>query len=88
MEVHADLDAAARLASERVAGEIRAELARQKRTANDMATELGIAPHTAGRRLNGERPFNVIELVAVCRWLGIDMVAVVGAGARESAAAS
>ncbi|WP_425837053.1 hypothetical protein [Microbacterium sp. PA5] len=88
MELHAQGEVAAKHASERIAGEIRAELARQKRTASDMAAVIGIAPHTAGRRLNGERPFNIVELAAVCRWLGVDMAGVVAKSLRDEAVAS
>ncbi|RKE60431.1 BetR domain-containing protein [Microbacterium sp. AG238] len=54
-----------------LAGEVRAEMARQKRTAGEMAGALGITPHTAGRRLNGATPFNVVELGNVAHWLGM-----------------
>ncbi|MGR9839052.1 helix-turn-helix domain-containing protein, partial [Escherichia coli] len=61
----------------RLAGEVRAELARQKRTAGEMAQVLGITAHTAGRRLSGAVPFNVTELDAVARWLGVDVASLV-----------
>lgn len=73
MELHAGDEAGVQLASQRVAAEIRAELARQKRTAREMAVVLGISEHTAGRRLSGDAPFNMIELAAACRWLGISL---------------
>ncbi|MCC4906927.1 helix-turn-helix transcriptional regulator [Microbacterium sp. cx-59] len=78
MELHASDEAANQLASQRLAGEMRAELARQKRTASDLAAALGITPHTVGRRLNGDVPFNMIELATACRWLGIDLTEFVG----------
>lgn len=56
----------------RVASEVRAELARQRKTAGDMATVLNMSAHTAGRRLNGDVPFDVVELVALGVWLGVD----------------
>ena len=59
-------------AAEVVASEVRAELARQHRTAGDLASVLQITPHTAGRRLRGEIPFDVIELVQIGLWLGVD----------------
>lgn len=58
-------------AARHFADEVRAELARQKKTATDMAAALKIKPHTAGRRLNGEVPFNVIEVFHLERWLGL-----------------
>lgn len=60
------------LASQRLAGEMRAELARQKRTATEAAATLGVTPATIGRRLSGETPFNVIEIASLCRWLGVE----------------
>lgn len=77
MELHADVEATDRVVSQQVAGEVRAEMARQKRTASELATVLGISAHTAGRRLNGESPFNVLELATVCRWLEVDLAALV-----------
>lgn len=71
MELHAG-DDPNRRASERLADEVRAELARQKRTAGDAAAAIGITAHTMGRRLNGSSPFNVLELDALGRWLGVD----------------
>lgn len=46
-------------------------MARQKRTAAELAAVVGISAHTAGRRLNGSSPFNVAELGELARWLGI-----------------
>lgn len=45
-------------------------MARQRRTALDLAEVLGVTPHTAGRRLNGDVPFTIVELVVVSAWLG------------------
>ena len=58
--------------ADRVASEVRAELARQRKTAGELAAVLGMTPHTAGRRLNGEVPFDVVELVAIGLWLDIE----------------
>lgn len=58
--------------ADRVASEVRAELARRRKTAGELAAVLGMTPHTAGRRLNGEVPFDVVELVAIGLWLEID----------------
>ena len=60
------------MASQRLAGEFRAELARQKRTAGEAAAAIGVTPHTMGRRLNGDVPLNMVEHAALCRWLGIE----------------
>lgn len=58
--------------AERSASEVRAELAKQRRTATELAAVLGITPQTVGRRLSGETPFDVIELVSAAEWLGVD----------------
>jgi len=73
MELHASDEAGIRLASQRVAAELRAELARQKRSGRELSVVLGISEHTTGRRLNGETPFNMVELAAACMWLGISL---------------
>ncbi len=71
-----------------IAGDLRAEMARQKRTGGELAVVLGISAHTAGRRLNGDVPFDVIELAAACKWLGISMVDVVRRAQLPQAVAS
>lgn len=73
MELHASDEAGIRLVSQRVAAELRAELARQKRSGRELSVVLGISEHTGGRRLNGETPFNMVELAAACGWLGISL---------------
>jgi transcriptional regulator with XRE-family HTH domain len=54
-----------------VGAEVRAELARQRRTQAELATALGITPATAARRLDGTSPFNLIELATVANWLDV-----------------
>ncbi|MGA6128815.1 MULTISPECIES: helix-turn-helix domain-containing protein [unclassified Microbacterium] len=85
MELHASDEEVERQASQAealriaqwIAGDLRAEMARQKRTGGELAEVLGISAHTAGRRLKGDIPFDVIELAAACDWLGISLVDVV-----------
>lgn len=55
----------------KVATEVRVQMARQKKTQADLAHRLGMNAHTAGRRVRGEVPFDVVELEAVARWLGV-----------------
>ncbi|REC98371.1 BetR domain-containing protein [Microbacterium sp. AG157] len=59
-------------AAQRLAGEVRAEMARQKRTAGEMARVLDITAHTAGRRLSGAVAFSISDLMSVAMWLGMD----------------
>lgn len=49
-------------------------MARQKRTAGELAQAIGITAHTAGRRLNGSIPFNIIEIDAIARWLDVEPI--------------
>uniref|UniRef100_A0AAU8B0H9 HTH cro/C1-type domain-containing protein n=1 Tax=Dulem virus 32 TaxID=3145750 RepID=A0AAU8B0H9_9CAUD len=51
--------------SQRVAGEVRAELARQGKTANDMAVWLGVSRPTARSRYSGETTYQLDELVTL-----------------------
>lgn len=54
-----------------IADEVRAEMARQRKTAADLAGVIGVTQHTAGRRLSGAIPFDVVELARVAAWLGV-----------------
>lgn len=54
-----------------VAAEIRAEMARQRRTTTDVAAEIGISAAALGRRLRGEYPLAVTELDQIMQVLGV-----------------
>lgn len=56
-----------------VANELRAELARQRKTATELAAVLGITQHTMGKRLNGSTTFNLVELFQAAAWLGLSL---------------
>ena len=56
---------------EAVAGEVRAAMARKSKRIAELAEVLGVTPATAGRRFNGETPFDVIELMLVATWLEV-----------------
>jgi hypothetical protein len=58
--------------TERVASEVRAEMARQRKTATELADVIGVTQHTAGRRLSGAVPFTLVDLVLIGEWLDID----------------
>ncbi|WOF23798.1 helix-turn-helix domain-containing protein [Microbacterium betulae] len=73
--------------AQRVADEIRAEMARQRRSAADLAEYLGITAHTVGRRLNGAVPFNVIELASVSVWLGVPIFELIARATSKAVAA-
>lgn len=55
-----------------IATEIRAELARQKKTQAQLAEALGLNPITVSRRLSGAVPFGTVEIFKSARWLGVD----------------
>ncbi len=46
-----------------------AELARKRSTRAELAAVLGMTPHTLGRRLNGEVPFTIPEIVEAAIFL-------------------
>lgn len=52
-----------------IAQEIRAEMARQGKTASDLGKVLGLSKQSAAARVRGESPFKGEELPAVARWL-------------------
>lgn len=56
---------------QRVAGEVRAELARQRITGAALAAELDMSHMSVSRRLRGRQPFTVTELAAVARTLHV-----------------
>lgn len=54
-----------------VASEVRAELARQRLTQQDLADRIGEGQWWVSRRLTGTVPFAVAELVRVAEALGV-----------------
>lgn len=75
-------------AEQTIAGEVRALLAKRRKTATDLAAILGITPHTAGRRLSGRVAFTVAELFIIASWLDVplgEILSTAPAGTQESA---
>jgi transcriptional regulator with XRE-family HTH domain len=60
---------------ELVAAEIRAELARQRIPQSRLAAVLGISEVGVSRRMRGETPLDINELVKVGEFLGLDVSA-------------
>ena len=60
--------------SEAVAAEIRAELARQQKSLNELADAVGMNVSTIRRSVKGQRAFTIDELAATTTWLGMDLV--------------
>lgn len=54
-----------------VATEVRAEMARQRKTQGELAEALGMGEHTVGRRVRAEVPFTVVELEQIALWLDV-----------------
>jgi transcriptional regulator with XRE-family HTH domain len=59
--------------TESIAAEVRAELARARRRAKDVAQVLGCDPSTAARKLNGRPAFTVVDLARIAEMLDIDV---------------
>ena len=58
-------------ARERVAAEVRAELARRGIPVGDLAEATGINLRVLGRKLSGSSPIGVEELIAIATALGV-----------------
>ncbi len=58
-------------AAQRVAQEVRANMARRGRTQSDIATALGISQTAISRRLSGSVPWDVNELELVATALDV-----------------
>jgi transcriptional regulator with XRE-family HTH domain len=56
---------------ERVAGAVRAEIARQRLSRLDLARAIGVSRATVDRRLAGEQDFTVTELQDAADFLGV-----------------
>jgi len=54
-----------------IAGEIRAEMARQLRTTVELAEALDLKPRAVQRRLAGDMEFSLDEIDAVASFLGV-----------------
>lgn len=59
--------------SESVAAEIRAEIARQRRTQADVAEAIGWTQQYLSRRLTAQHPFSTDDIEAVARVLGVPL---------------
>ncbi len=65
--------------AERVGANVRAEMARNKRTQATLADSIGMKQQALSRRLSGTTPFTVDELGRVADVLGTSIVQLVGA---------
>ncbi len=61
-----------------VAGNIRAELARRKRTQTGLAERLGMKRQNLSQRLHGRVPFRLHELQTAADYLDMSLVDLIG----------
>lgn len=60
-------------ATERAAASVRAELARRKMSAQQLGRELGWTRNKTRRRINGEHPMTLDELVQIADHLSLSL---------------
>jgi transcriptional regulator with XRE-family HTH domain len=70
----------------RVAAEVRAEVARQQKTQQDLAEILGLPQQAISLRLNAKRAFRAEELVVLAEALGVPVDRFLRSDAPASAA--
>lgn len=70
----------------RVAANIRAEMAVQRKTAVELAAVLSIGHRAALRRLNGAFDFSLAEIEKVASWLGVSISELITARSVEAVA--
>jgi len=71
---------------DRVAVNVRAEMAAQRRSAVQLASLLAIGHRAALRRVNGEMPFSLGELDKVAAWLDVSVSSLMAARSTEQIA--
>lgn len=67
--------------SEKVAANIRAELARQKKTQAQLAEVWGINAASVSKRMSGAVPVDVNEVQMAAGWLGVPLSRLMGESA-------
>jgi transcriptional regulator with XRE-family HTH domain len=67
-----------------VAAEVRAEMARQRMSQVKLAELLGVAQQTISRRIVGEVPFDVTELVQIADLLKVSVTQFLGTVERAA----
>ncbi|HEY0889595.1 MAG TPA: helix-turn-helix domain-containing protein [Nocardioides sp.] len=70
---------------QQVAAEIRAEMARQRKTGVDLARLLQCSQQSASRRLNGGLGLDLDELPVIADWLGVPLVNLLAASQKDAA---
>jgi transcriptional regulator with XRE-family HTH domain len=77
------MDAQDRSLGQRMAAEIRAEMARQDRSIRSLAEQIGESHVTVGRWVKGRSPLKLDELDSVCRALGLTIADLLAAVDRN-----
>jgi len=72
--------------AERVNSNVRAEMARAKRTQAALAHQIGMGQQALSRRLTGQTPFTVDELARVGQALGVSLADLVGGSTKKASA--
>ena len=67
-------DESLNVSRESIAAEVRAQLARRRRSARSVALELGWTQPYMSRRVNGTVPFNVDDLAALAELLDVPLI--------------
>lgn len=68
------------------AGAVRAEMARNRVSIRDLAEATGIAKTTLARRINGQYPFGIDQLVAIAQHLEVPLTVLLPTDTTASAA--
>ncbi|MGI6878781.1 helix-turn-helix domain-containing protein [Microbacterium sp. gxy059] len=63
-------------------------MARKRHSARELSDVIGVAEHTAGRRLNGQTPFNAIEMARIAKWLGTSVAELTARAEQRSPGAA
>lgn len=61
--------------------EVRAHLARNRKTQRDLSEVLGISQPQISARMNGDIAWDVNELAAIADWFGVPVTALIGEAA-------
>lgn len=67
-------DEGVKVSRESIAAEVRAQLARQRRSARSVALEIGWTQRYMARRVNGDVAFNVDDLAAIAEVLDVPVI--------------
>lgn len=69
--------------AESLAEEVRAVMARKRRRGTELGSVLGLSQSAASRRMSGETPLSVDELLAIAEWLDVPFTDLIPAKAKQ-----